>query len=142
MFEGAVRGAACIYSPLIDRPSRVSTQLFHIADWLPTLYSAAGGNPNDFEELDGIDQWPAIKSAKAGRRRSALVNIEEAKKNEAALMGRYKIIKGPFLRVLRVFVRFIFSYSVLRVITSYVTTRNVWQFVKVLKSICPVACKI
>ncbi|KAH0949269.1 hypothetical protein HN011_000644 [Eciton burchellii] len=93
MFEGAVRGAACIYSPLIDRPSRVSTQLFHIADWLPTLYSAAGGNSNDLEELDGIDQWPAIKSAKAGGRRSALLNIEEASKSEAALMGRYKIIK-------------------------------------------------
>jgi arylsulfatase A-like enzyme len=97
MFEGAVRGAACIYSPLIDRPSRVSTQLFHIADWLPTLYSAAGGNSNDLEEppIDGIDQWPAIKSAKAGGRRSALLNIEEASKSEAALMGRYKIIKGP-----------------------------------------------
>jgi len=98
MFEGAVRSAVCIYSPLIDRPSRVSTQLFHIVDWLPTLYSAAGGNSNDLEELDGIDQWPAIKSARAGRRRSALVNIEEASKSEAALMGRYKIVKGPLLR--------------------------------------------
>lgn len=95
MFEGAVRGAACVYSPLIDRPSRVFTQLFHIADWLPTLYSAAGGDTNDLEQLDGIDQWTAIRSAKNGRRTSLLVNIEEESNSEAAVMGHYKIVRGP-----------------------------------------------
>lgn len=96
MFEGAVRGAACVYSPMIDRSSRVSTQLFHIVDWLPTLYSAAGGDSNDLDdELDGIDQWSAIRNAVRGERRSVLMNIDETMGSEAALMGRYKIVKGP-----------------------------------------------
>lgn len=94
LFEGGIRGAACIYSPLIDHPSRVSTQLFHITDWLPTLYSAAGGNPNDLKQLDGIDQWSAIKSARDGKRKSVLMNIDEKKNNEAALIGYYKLVRG------------------------------------------------
>lgn len=43
LWEGGVRGAALLWSPLIKQPSRVANQTFHIADWLPTLYSAAGG---------------------------------------------------------------------------------------------------
>ncbi|GAB1869472.1 Arylsulfatase B [Camponotus japonicus] len=92
LFEGGVRGAACIYSPLIDRPSRVSTQLFHITDWLPTLYSAAGGNPNDLKHLDGFDQWSAIKKARDSKRKSILVNIDEKENSEAALIGHYKLV--------------------------------------------------
>ncbi|XP_011647798.1 arylsulfatase B-like [Pogonomyrmex barbatus] len=93
LFEGAIRGAACIYSPLIDHPSRVSTQLFHISDWLPTLYSAAGGNPNDLKQLDGIDQWSVIKSMNISERRSVLVNIREDENSEAALVDDYKLVR-------------------------------------------------
>lgn len=95
LFEGAVRGAACVYSPLINQPSRVSTQLFHITDWLPTLYSAAGGNPSDLKQLDGIDQWSAIKRVKIRKRRkSVLVNIQDEENSEAALIGNYKLVRG------------------------------------------------
>lgn len=96
LFEGAVRGAACIYSPLINQQSRVSTQLFHITDWLPTLYSAAGGNPSDLKQLDGVDQWPAIKTMKMGKRKSVLVNIRNEKNEAAALMGNYKLVRGIY----------------------------------------------
>ncbi|PSN50831.1 Arylsulfatase B [Blattella germanica] len=44
LWEGGVRGAGLLWSPLLARPGRVATQLFHITDWLPTLYSAAGGD--------------------------------------------------------------------------------------------------
>lgn len=94
LFEGAVRGAACVYSPLIRHSSRVSTQLFHIADWLPTLYSAAGGNLSDLKQLDGIDQWPAIKKEKTDERKSVLLNILENNNSEAAIMGYYKLVRG------------------------------------------------
>lgn len=94
LFEGGIRGAACIYSPLIDHPSRVSSQLFHITDWLPTLYSAAGGNPDDLKQLDGIDQWSVIKSARDGKRKSILINIDEKTNSEAALIGSYKLVRG------------------------------------------------
>ena len=42
LWEGGVHGAAFLWSPLINKPKRISKQLMHITDWLPTLYSAAG----------------------------------------------------------------------------------------------------
>lgn len=41
-WEGATRNIAAIWSPLIKKPQRVSNQLMHISDWLPTFFSAAG----------------------------------------------------------------------------------------------------
>jgi hypothetical protein len=41
-WEGGVRGVAALWSPLLCSAQRVSNQLMHIADWLPTFYSAAG----------------------------------------------------------------------------------------------------
>lgn len=44
LWEGGVRGAGLLWSPLIENPRRVANQTFHIVDWLPTLFRAAGGN--------------------------------------------------------------------------------------------------
>lgn len=44
LWEGGVRGAALIFSSSLNKRNRVSNQTMHIADWLPTLYHAAGGN--------------------------------------------------------------------------------------------------
>ena len=44
LWEGGVRGAGFIWSPLIKNRERVSEQIMHISDWMPTLYEAAGGN--------------------------------------------------------------------------------------------------
>lgn len=44
LWEGGVRGAALFWSPLIKKPNRVAKQRMHIADWLPTLIDAAGGD--------------------------------------------------------------------------------------------------
>lgn len=43
LWEGGVRGAAMIWSPLIKKKSRVANQTMHISDWLPTIYAAVGG---------------------------------------------------------------------------------------------------
>ncbi len=42
-WEGAMRSAAAIWSPLLQNRERTSNQLFHISDWLPTfgLYEKA-----------------------------------------------------------------------------------------------------
>lgn len=46
LWEGGVRGAGFIWSSKhIEKPKRVTSQLFQIVDWLPTLYAAAGGDP-------------------------------------------------------------------------------------------------
>lgn len=45
MWEGGVRGTAFIWSQLLSSSTsmnRVSSNLMHISDWLPTLYAAAG----------------------------------------------------------------------------------------------------
>ena len=34
--------------------------LFHVTDWLPSLYSAIGGNMESLGKIDGIDQWNAL----------------------------------------------------------------------------------
>lgn len=38
-WEGAVRSAGAIWSPLLKNRERTSNQLFHISDWVPTFGS-------------------------------------------------------------------------------------------------------
>ncbi|XP_047354134.1 arylsulfatase B-like [Vespa velutina] len=93
MFEGGIRVPACIYSPLIRRPSRIYNHLIHITDWLPTLYSAARGNVHYMKDFDGIDQWNTIRKDKRSKRNSLLVNIDDKIGEESAIIGKYKLIK-------------------------------------------------
>lgn len=67
-----------------------------MTDWLPTFYSAAGGNLEDLDEnLDGVDQWATIVSEKKTSRKNVLLNIDEGGLS-GALMGRYKLINGNY----------------------------------------------
>ena len=42
LWEGGVRGAGLIWSPLLKTAPRVSEQMMNVQDWLPTFYEAAG----------------------------------------------------------------------------------------------------
>lgn len=94
LFEGGIRGVACLYSPLIKQTGRVVNQMIHVTDWLPTLYSAAGGNLNDLLDIDGKDQWHNLLNSRTDARDFLLLNIDEVAGSEAALTNRFKYIKG------------------------------------------------
>ena len=49
-------------------------RLIHVTDWLPTLYSAAGGNVQDLGPIDGIDQWDALTLQEPSKRIEMLYN--------------------------------------------------------------------
>lgn len=43
MWEGGVRVASFLWSPLLKSQRYVNRQAYHITDWLPTFYKLAGG---------------------------------------------------------------------------------------------------
>ncbi|XP_049861527.1 arylsulfatase B-like [Schistocerca gregaria] len=95
LWEGGVRGAAAVWSPLLQNTPRVSNQLMHVSDWLPTLYAAAGGNASALpDDLDGMDMWPELVVGGSHPRAELLVNIDEQAENAAVRVGDWKLVRG------------------------------------------------
>ncbi|XP_034251455.1 arylsulfatase B-like [Thrips palmi] len=93
-WEGGVRGVAALWSPLLDKPGRVSGALMHVSDWLPTLLSAAGANASSLPLLDGVDQWAALSRGAPTRRLEVLHNIDDIVKYAALRRGDWKYVTG------------------------------------------------
>lgn len=99
LWEGGVRGAAMIWSPLIQKKSRVANQTMHITDWLPTIYKAVGGELSDLNsDLDGINVWNALSTDIASDRLEILHNIDDIYGNAAVTKGDWKLVKGTNYR--------------------------------------------
>ncbi|CAN7998706.1 unnamed protein product, partial [Ixodes hexagonus] len=94
LWEGGIRGPAFVWSPLLSKMGRLSNQMMHITDWLPTLYSAAGGNVSTLGDIDGKDMWDALSEDLPSPRREILVNIDPLLNNSALIDGRRKIVLG------------------------------------------------
>lgn len=91
LWEGGVRGVGLIWSPLLKKKHRISHQLMHICDWLPTLYTAAGGNINSLPtNLDGINMWEALSLDKPSPRKETLLNIDED--SYSLILNNFKLI--------------------------------------------------
>ena len=92
-WEGGVRVPAFVWSPLLQ--PRVSMQLFHVTDWLPTLLTAAAGaNQRRSLKLDGISQWDSLLSGSKGPRTQLLHNIDKVSNFSSIRVGRYKLVQG------------------------------------------------
>jgi arylsulfatase B len=95
LFEGGIRTVACIWSPLLVQSSRVSTDLIHITDWLPTLFTAVGGDLGVLDlEIDGIDQWSSLVYDLPSARNDIPLNIDEKTRNAALRFSNWKLIIG------------------------------------------------
>ncbi|KAI4462998.1 arylsulfatase [Holotrichia oblita] len=93
LWEGGVRGAGLIWSPLIKQSMRVSNQMIHISDWLPTLLTIANQTsipPN----IDGFNVWSSISNAVASPRSEILHNIDDKYGNAALTIDDWKLLKG------------------------------------------------
>jgi len=74
VYEGGIRGAAFLSSPLLGR-SYTYTGLMHLVDWTPTLLHAAGlPIPPD---LDGKSLWHRLRANSSSPRTNIIHNIDE-----------------------------------------------------------------
>lgn len=94
LYEGGVRGVAALWSSRLEKGARVFKKLIHITDWLPTLYSAAGGDLKDLGKIDGIDQWRVLSEGQGHGREKLLLNIDEVMITEGAIYSRFKLLRG------------------------------------------------
>ncbi|XP_042144958.1 arylsulfatase B-like [Ixodes scapularis] len=94
LWEGGCRATGFIWSPLLKRKGVVSDQMMHVTDWLPTLYSAAGGNPLSLGKLDGTDMWAPLSLGYASPRYEILYNIDPINNNSGLRCTNYKLVLG------------------------------------------------
>ncbi|KAH8401742.1 hypothetical protein KR009_007590 [Drosophila setifemur] len=97
LWEGGVRAAGLIWSPLLKKSQRVANQTMHITDWLPTLLEAAGGAPalaNLSQGIDGQSIWQALTNDEASPRLKVLHNIDDIWGSAGVSVGDWKLVKG------------------------------------------------
>ncbi|KAK7495633.1 hypothetical protein BaRGS_00013080 [Batillaria attramentaria] len=94
MWEGGVRGVGLINSPLLGSTSYISENFFHVTDWLPTLYRAAGGDPSTLKNLDGYDMFDMLRKNGSQVRTEVLHNIDPVNNFSAIRVGDYKLVTG------------------------------------------------
>ncbi|OQV17335.1 Arylsulfatase I [Hypsibius exemplaris] len=101
LLEGGVRVPAFIWSPLLKRRGRATDQLFHVTDWLPTLWEAVGADPALLPEKgDGFSHWKSFQDGSSvGPRKELVNNIDTLGRMYAMIMEDefghlYKLIGG------------------------------------------------
>ncbi|XP_056639483.1 arylsulfatase J isoform X2 [Diorhabda sublineata] len=94
LWEGGVRAAGLLWSPLLEKPHRIAKQSMHIVDWLPTIIDAAGGNSRHICNIDGITQWNALSKDTPSIRKEILHNIDDIYGNSAITVGPWKLLQG------------------------------------------------
>lgn len=94
VWEGGVRAAAAIWSPLLKNMKKISSDIIEITDWLPTLYTAAGGDASDLGDIDGINIWDNLVNGTPSPRKEVLHNIDPTLYSESITIGNWKYVNG------------------------------------------------
>ncbi|XP_077515180.1 arylsulfatase B-like isoform X2 [Amblyomma americanum] len=101
LWEGGVRVPGLIWTAdhIWLGPGSVYNRLFHVTDWLPTLYEMAGGSPGDLgPDLDGVSHVRSLRDPKSAAPRSeVLLNIDPIENHSAVIQGQYKLVVGTVL---------------------------------------------
>lgn len=94
LWEGGVRGAGFIWSPLLRSQQRVSNQMIQISDWLPTLLDAAGGDLSLLKKIDGLSMWDALSENQPSPRSEILHNIDNIWGSSSIMVDKWKLVVG------------------------------------------------
>lgn len=95
LWEGGVRGNAIIWSTDLPSP-KISINLMHIKDWVPTLLAAVNSIHLCQGELrlDGYNMWPVLKGTQNTSYDELLLNKDPIQKTFAYRSGDFKIVHG------------------------------------------------
>lgn len=93
-WEGAIRTPCAIWSPLLKHRQRVSEQLIHNIDWLPTFAQLAGVNLST--KIDGVSVWDALSLNKPSPRNEILGHYDTVNDESytAYIRGKWKYVNG------------------------------------------------
>ncbi|XP_017842072.1 arylsulfatase B isoform X1 [Drosophila busckii] len=95
-WEGGVRVAGAIWSPLLQARGQLFTQPFYVGDFLPTLAHAAGIELSESLQLDGINLWPQLAGAKDAPHvpREILHSLDDIWSVSSLSLGQWKYVNG------------------------------------------------
>lgn len=93
-WEGGIRSAGLIWSPLLKHKNYVSNQVIHAIDWLPTLAAAAGIKLPENTKIDGINLWTALSEAQEPQPRRLLHVYDEINGYSSYMRGNLKYVNG------------------------------------------------
>lgn len=85
-----------IWSTSLKQRQRVSNQLFHISDWLPTFAGIAGVPLT--RPVDGHDIWPALSQASQSPRKDVLLNLDPLEPYTSLIRNQWKYLSGTTIK--------------------------------------------
>ena len=101
LYEGGVRSPGFIHAPnILNKKSYDFKDLFHVSDFFPTLISMIHNNEQanssilHHKELDGIDQFLALKQSIPSPRKNVHIHRDWNTDGHAYRRGPWKIIIG------------------------------------------------
>lgn len=90
LYEGGVRGAACVSWPGRIKGGGTVTQPLHVVDWYPTLLKLAGAKLDQPLPIDGGDAWGTLTRNGPSPHTEILINA--APGSGAIRAGQWKLI--------------------------------------------------
>jgi len=92
-WEGGVKAAALIWSPLIKQSRAVFNKICSIQDWLPTLLSAIKSKAKP-KGIDGQNIWPALNKPSQKTYSKILLQIDDIRNISAIRENDFKLLIG------------------------------------------------